>query len=136
MYLCLQITGCPLPTSWEPVWPWPVCCKLAKRLNNLFSASKRLQKGIAKRTKKCSLFWRKLSIEKDNYHQKLTAMNNKNIILKRMSVENCAALRFPDPKGWNPSDKEDAAWREAKAEIQRKAYIQGRIDEKNLQQTL
>lgn len=48
-----------------------------------------------------------------------------------LSIEECAKLRFPNPMGWNPSDRTDAAWRETKVEIQRKAYMLGRKDEQN-----
>jgi hypothetical protein len=53
----------------------------------------------------------------------------KSQILKNMAIEECARLRFPNPQKWNPSDRQDAAWRETKVEIQRRAYIQGRKDE-------
>lgn len=49
-----------------------------------------------------------------------------------LPIEECAKLRFPNPIGWNPSDRADAAWRETKVEIQRKAYMLGRKDEKKL----
>jgi len=52
------------------------------------------------------------------------------------AIEQLARKRFPDPTTGSIKDSEDFTWRLTKAKLQRRAYIQGRIDEKNEQLNL
>lgn len=52
------------------------------------------------------------------------------------AIEMMARKRYPDPLTGSHKDKDDYSWRQTKAELQQKAYIQGRIDEKNEQLNL